>query len=356
MANQVLYGFMNLQDIFAQRVSDGSNIQTVTRAIEATVAEHNRQMDAIMKLFVKPTDEHQIRYRTSGTARLQPLDDNGRARPIKFGGHYDVAFPLGAGGAAWGANYRTREKLTVGEANELTGTLISADVRWMRDHVLAAMFAATSWTFSDEEFGDLTIKGPANGDTDQYLIINGADAGATDDHILAQAAAIADATNPFPTIHDELTEHPENGGDVIVFVPTSNKAATEGLTNFYPIRDPNLRSGSGVTELLNVPNLALPGKIFGYVDECYVAEWKALPADHLIGVTTQGEPPLGMREEPESSLRGFKRVAERNDHPFLESQYLRIAGFGSWNRVGVVSYQVGNATYAVPTGYESPMP
>lgn len=354
MANQVLYGFNQLKDVFSRRVTEvGAGL--VSAAIDQSVAEHNRQMAAMMSLFVNPTSEFKIRYKTPTAARLQPLDENGRARPIKLAGYYDVAFPLQEGGVAWGANYRSRAKMTVREAEEATATMISADVRWMRDHILAALFTNASWSFNDPEHGALTIKGLANGDTDTYLVMTGADAGATDTHYLAQAGAIADGTNPFPTIYTELTEHPENMGEVVVFVPASNKSAVEGLSGFYPIGDPNIRLGANQSELVGNLGSAIPGKLFGYVDQCWVAEWKALPANYLIGVTTDGEKPLGMRQEAEAELQGFQRVAERNDHPWYESQWLRVAGFGAWSRVGAVVQRVGNGAYAIPTNYESPM-
>ena len=355
MANQVLYGFHSLKDVFARRVVE-AGVDVVSRAIDQSVAEHNRQIAAIFSLFVRPTTEYSMRYKTPTSARLQPMDENGRARPIKLAGYYDVAFPLQEGGAAWGANYRSRAKMTVQEANEATLTMLSADARWIRDHVLASLFTNASWSWTDPAHGALTIKGLANADTDLYLVMTGADAGATDTHYLAQAGAIADATNPFATMHDELTEHPENAGQVVVFVPTSNKAAVESLSNFTPLPDMNVRLGANQSELIGNLGTPIPGKLFGYVDECWVAEWPVLPANYLIGVTTDGEKPLGMREEPEAELQGFKRVADREDHPWYESQWLRIAGFGAWSRVGAVVQRVGNGAYAIPTNYEVPMP
>jgi len=62
-----------------------------------------------------------------------------------------------------------------------------------------------------------------------------------------------------------------------------------------------------------------------------------------------------MREEPEAELQGFQQVARRDDHPFYESQWLRIAGFGGYNRVGAVVRRIGNGSYAVPTNYGCPM-
>jgi hypothetical protein len=85
-------------------------------------------------------------------------------------------------------------------------------------------------------------------------------------------------------------------------------------------------------------------------------EWSILPNNYMIAVTTDGPRPIAMRQETNAQLQGFRLVAERNDHPFYESQWLRIAGFGAWNRVGAAVIRIGNASYAIPTGYSSPIP
>lgn len=355
MANQVAYGFMNLLDLFTRRVTT-VGVDVVSAAIDQSVAEHNRQLNALIGLLALSTTQFKVRYNTPTVARLQPLDDNGRARPIKPAGYYDVAFPLQQGGAAWGQNYRTRAKMTVEEANDATNTLISADVRWMRDHIMAALFANAQWTFVDDLHGSLTIEGLANSDTVTYLVETGADAGETDTHYLAQAAAIDDSNDPYDDIYTELMEHPENGGDVVALIPTNLKATTKALTSFLPVSDPNIRLGVGQNELVGDLGVSIPGEIFGYHDAgVWLTEWKTLPSNYIVAVTTDGERPLAMREEPEAELQGFQQVARRDDHPFYESQWLRIAGFGAYNRVGAVVYRVGNASYAVPTGYSSPM-
>jgi hypothetical protein len=354
MANQVLYGFHNLKDVFARRITTvGANV--VNAAILASVAEHNRQMNAFLSLFARRTVDYTLRYKTPSSARLQGKDEFGKPRPIKPAGYYDVAWPVQEAAAAWGADYLAKVKMTVEEANEATMTLISADVRWMRDHVLAALYTNASWSFADDQYGALTIKGLANGDTDVYQILTGADVPATDTHYLAQANAISDTDNPFPTIYDELKEHPENLGEVIVLVPSNLVSAIMGLANFYEATDPALRAGSGVTQLVGNLATPVPGEVIGRVDKCWIAEWRSLPDSYMIAVTDAGEKALALREHPESELQGFNRVASDDSHPFYNSIWERYAGFGAWNRVGGLVYRVGNASYAIPTNYTSPM-
>lgn len=352
----LLYGFVNLKDVFSERVSS-VGMDVVSSAIRATVQEHNRQMAAMMGLLVEPTTKYSRRFKTSASATLQPLDEDGRARPIKRKGYYDVAWPLQMSGAAWGQNYIAGAKMTVEEANNITDTLLSADFRWLRNHMLAALFANSSWTFSDDEHGDLTIKGPANGDTDTYAILNGADAPTTDDHFKAQSSSIDDDNDPFPAIETELLEHPENGGEVINFIPTALKSSVIALTDYLPIGDPNVARGISSDRLIGGLSNPVPGKVLGYLEDGgWIVEWRSLPDEHIISITTGGDRPLAMREDPEAELRGFQEIAQRDDHPFYESQWMRRAGFGAWNRVGAVITRIGNASYAVPTGYSSPMP
>jgi hypothetical protein len=352
MANQVLYGFTNMTELANERVV-GNLIPVVGTAIDVTLAEHTRQLNALNALFVKATTLYKTRYKTPSAARLQPLDDSGRARPILPSGNYDLAFPIQAGGGAWGADYITQVKMTVDEAMRITKTLMDADVRWVRDHLLAALFMNTDWTFSDKEYGDLTVKSLANGDSTNYLVTSGSDAGTTATNQGAQAAGIADATNPFPTIYSELTKHPENSGEVISFIPTNLVATTEALATFHPISDPAVQVGASTAQLVGNLSVSTPGVLRGRADKCWIVEWRSLPDNYIISTTTGGEPSLAMREHPEAELQGFKKVAERNDYPFFESQYVRRAGFGAWNRVGAYITLIGSASYSVPTNYQN---
>jgi hypothetical protein len=356
MANQVLYGFWNYTDLFNRRVTE-VGVSVVNTAITETMNEHNRQVNALRALFARPTTDHKTRFRSVVAARLQPLDRNGRALPIKPAGKYDVGYPLQFAGTAWGWDYVTYQKMRLEDVNETLYTLITADHRWMRDHILAALFDNTNggWTFTDEEHGTLQIMGLANGDTTPYAILSGSDQPTTADHYLAQAAAISDAANPFPTIYSTLTNRPENSGEVIVLVPTNLMTTIEALADYKEAPDPNIREGVNTALLVGNLGAAVPGTVRGYVNKCWIVEWRSLPDNYMVALTTGGERALAMRQDVEAVLRGFHRVAQREDHPFYEQQYIRRAGFGAWNRVGALVYRVGNAAYAIPTGYANPI-
>ena len=351
----ILAGLLNQTDLYNSRVTT-VGIEVVDRAISESVAEHNRQLNALMALFTTRRTDPQTRYLAAAATRLQPLDENGRALPIKPSGYFTVGFPLHDAGIAWGRNYRTSVKMTVGEVARIVSMMEDADSRWMRDHLLAALFyenSTTPWTFTDPQFGAISVYGLANGDTQTFQILSGADSATTDDHVKG-ASSVTEAV--FQDVYDELREHPENGGEFIAFIPTASSATVQALTNFYPIPDPNLQLGDGITQFTGAIGAAIPGRLIGYIAGVKVVEWAGMPSNYLLGVAVGGEAPIALREEPEAELQGFRQVAERNDHPWYERQYLRVAGFGGWNRVGAIVYETDNATYSIPTGYDSPMP
>ena len=358
MANQVLYGFVNLQNVFAE-VIDDSRVRVVDTAIQRSVAEHNRQLDAVMGLFVEKTDEFKTRFKQTNGARLQPLDEYGRARPIQVLGYYDIAFPIRDAGIAWGTTYKASKKITVADANRITNTMLIGDRVWMRDQLLGAIFNNASYNFTDPEHGTLAVQGLANGDSVKYLKQNST-VTATDTHYRAQANAIADGNDdPFPSIYDDLVEHPENGGEVIALVPTNLLASIQALAGFHEALDPDIAPALTAARLTgSLSGVALPGPVKGKHDAgVWIVEWKGLPDSYMVAVMTASEKPIMQREEPEASLKGFYQVPEpRNDHPYYERQWARHAGFGGNNRAGALVYRVGNGAYAVPTGYGLPMP
>lgn len=358
MANQVQYGFIDLLAVFDRRVVD-VNVRDINEAVDRTLAEHNRQVNALRDFFAQPVTEPTLRYRSAGVRRLQPADEVARALPTQQAGFYTAGFPLQKGMDALGITYEASRKITVQELNNEIAALRGADVRWVRDHILAALLDNTSWTYPDEQYGDITVVPLANGDSTPYILSAGIDAGSTDDHYSAQTAAIADATDPFDDLYDELMEHTENSGQVVAFFNNSLSGAVRSLAAFEAAGDPNIDEGVNAVRLTGALGMEVPGSLIGYHrGKVWLVEWRALPANTVIAVATGGARALGERTHPEADLQGFRRDAERIDYPWYEQQWARRAGYGAWNRVGAAVRQVsgGDTTYDIPTGYATPMP
>jgi hypothetical protein len=352
----LLNGFTNLKDVVNERVV-GDLIPTVTTAVDQSIAEHNRVTEAMMGLFVHRTTKGKFRYKSPVAAKLQPLDEHGRARKIKAAGYYDLGLPLRDAGAALGDTRIALVKKTVKEVNDEIAMLLDADKRWLRDQILAALFANAEYTFADAEIGDVVVKPLANNDSQIYLVRAGAEGGETANHFRA-VTAMNDANQPFHTIYRDLTKRPENAGDgkIISMISGNLEANVMGLTNFIEATDPDIQLGVNTSKLTGSLNVPVPGEVIGKVDRNWIVRWDSLPDNYVISVTTSGDRPVAMREHAETELQGFNRVAQRNDDPYYESQFTRHAGFGAYNRVGAIVTKVdGDGTYDVPTDLAQPM-
>lgn len=354
MANLSSYGFIGYEDIASERVSS-SNIAVIDAAIRASVDEHNRQVDAVLAELVEPTTLSKVRYKIPGSGTLQPLDARGNPLPVKDEGKYDVGFPLQRGGTAWGDDIESRALMTVADADRQTLAALRRDANWIRRHVLGALLDNTSWQYVDEDEGNVTVQPLANADTVTYLKSDGSMA--TDDHYYAQAAAIADAANPFPALVSELREHPENEGATIVgYIPTALRSSVMGLANFEDVADPDIERGNGQARLVGRLDRGFGTEVLGKVDGVWIVEWTLLPSTHGIVVARGADTkPLRMRQRPVAALQGLFTSTFSPDGNLNEYRFRRIAGFGAYNRVGAVAFQIGNGTYQIPTGYATPL-
>jgi hypothetical protein len=308
MANALLYGFMQLKDLLTTRAIE-LDPDLMISAITMTQQQHDAEVNAILNLFSEPQTVEQLKFNGAAVTRNQPMDQNARPLPIKPAAPYTVGFPIWTSGNAWGANFITNAKMTVQQVNNLISNLIYGDFAWLRDQVLGALFNNTSYTFKDPIVGDIPVKGLANGDTVNYVIsTSGADSLAADTHYLAQASAIGTSTNPFPTIYTELTEHPENGTEVICFINSAEAALVSALPNFVPVSSSMIEPASTAARLIGTPGVVLPGraKLLGATDNCWIVQWNAIPATYVLGIAVGGAPPLVRRIDPEPELQGFK--------------------------------------------------
>jgi len=268
-------------------------------------------------------------------------------------GYYDVALPIQGAGTAWGDNRITRAKMTVDDANRFTWDVMGRDMDWVVRHILAAIFTNVTWTYTDDINGDLVVQPLANADTVVYTFKGGSSG--TDTHFLAQASAIDDTHNPFPAINTELMEHPSNSGQVIVYVPTNLVATIKALTNFLPAVDPNVQQGLASDRVAVTIDPGVGDTVVGYVDGCWIVEWKRLPDSYMIAIATGADPAVGMREHPEAELQGLFPEFQNVDGNRQLNKFIRFAGFGIVNRVAALAYRIGNGSYAIPTGYTAPL-
>lgn len=362
--NTVAYGFTGLADLFAQRVVEVGYPRIYT-AITDTLAEYNRITGSILSTWVARTTVAQEQIELANEGTLQPVDEWGIPLPVQVSGSYKVAYPIQGGGTAFGDNRISRAMMTVEEANRYTLDSLKRDADWLMRHALAALLDNTTWTFNDKigpngtkGLGDITIQPLANGDAVTYLRRGGASS--ADNHYYAQAAGIADATNPFPTLRAELVEHPRNRGPLVSYVASSLAASIGALTEFVEASDPDVRYGANSDTLeANRAEILGPGvEVLGKTktSNMWVVEMPNLPSGYMISVATGAGPALRMREYPAPELQGFFPETFSPDGNKVLRSFLRYAGFGVSDRTAMVVSYIGNAAYQIPSGYETPLP
>lgn len=356
MPNAVAYGFVDLQHLFSQRVAD-VGIQQIYDAINRTTAEWNRQVNGLMDEFVFRTDQYQFRYHLPGSGTLQPLDEWGTPTPVREGAYYDIGLPIQGAGTAFGDNRVSREHMTVEEANRQVMRVQRDDADWLKRHILAAIFSNVAWTYTDPLKGGLTVQVLANGDAVVYPF-SGLTTLQTDTHFLAQAAAIADNANPFTLIRDKLLEHPTNTGTLVAYIPTNLRASVENLTAFVEVTDGNVRLGTNNDQLLGTVGPGVGDQVLGYVKGAgvWIVEWRALPDNYIVWHARGADKPVAMREYEPPALKGLMLETHSQDGNLRETRFIRYCGFGVQNRTAMGVTRIGNAAYAVPTGYTAPLP
>lgn len=360
MANTNRYGFLNLRDVSGVLVST-VGASRVADAIRQDAATYTRMTNELLSEWAVRVTVAQELVSTPGSGTLQPIDADGNPLPVKPGPAVTAGYPIFGGATAWGTNRVSRALMTVAKAERATIDAFKRDNDWITRHLLASVLTVGGFTFNDRTpsagspngIGNVVVLPLANSDTQVYSRSGGTVA--TDNHYLAQAAAIADASNPYPIIRAELAEHPGNTGRIVAYISTSLVATTQALTNFIEPRMGDVTYGNAQT----LANFSLGdgygfGTVVGVVDGVLVVEAPILPAGYIIA-KVEGQPIVGMREYPAAELQGFFPEFNDIDGNHLEARMIRFAGFGVFNRTGALAYQIGAANYSNPAAFTAPL-
>lgn len=355
-SNTAAYGFINLQHLFNQRVADAGPA-IVYDAVRLTAAEHTREINELMSAFVMTTEVAQEQYALPGGGTLQPLDEIGNPKTTRAGETWQVGFPIKGAGDAYGMDRVTAAMMTVEEVNNIVTNMQMKDASWNRLHLLKSILDNVSWTYNDivgrggyRGLGNITVRPLANADNVVYPFAGISDP-ATDNHYYAQAAAIADNANPYPTILTELSEHPTNSGPYVAYIATSLVATTQALATFIAVRDADVQPGSGSDTLVGTLSEGFGDSVLGKVGDMWIVEWRGLPAGYGIAHARGAGQFVKMREYPAPELKGFFTEQFDVDGNHKGTRMLRYAGYGVANRIAAAAFQIGNATYQVPSGY-----
>lgn len=355
----VQFGFVDIEYLFDRPVADVG--YTIVRdAMNRTLDYYNQRADNMLSSLAVQTTVAQERYTMPGGGTLQDLDEDGNPLPTLAYQGFDVAYPVRGAGDAMGTNRLSRALMTVEDANDRTRDAQIKDKNFLINHMLAALLTKDSYTWLDRTrlgytgAGSLTIQPLANNDSTTYILNQGGSVG-TENHYLAQAAAIADAANPFPTIYNDLKEHQDLGDPVVdVYVPDNLTTAIQALGNFIEVVDPQVQVGANNNTLRATIDKGFGDVALGRVDRCNIILWSKLPSNYMLAVV-RGNPPLAMRQYPVAGFQGLFTEDHNVDGNHYETRFLRFAGFGVRNRVSALAYMIGAGTYANPASFTAPL-
>jgi hypothetical protein len=351
--NAITYGFMQLEDVYDQRVAT-LEAEKIDTAVFASAEAHTRDVNAVLATLVEPTTARDAAFTLPTSGELQPMSEDGTPIPTQNFAERAQGYPMMRGADSFGLNREAYAKLTVGEMDKLMAAVQSKDARWMIRRAFAAIFTNVAWTFKEKGRTDLTIRPLAlTGDGSIYLDENGDLT--TADHT-GQAGGIANSTNPFTANETILRAHPANTGVVVHYIPPGLVADTQALASFYPPRDnPLVDFGDGVDFASSAAAryIGFGNDIVGVVGEGVVVVSHRLPAGYVVSIVDGIEKPLAMRQEPEADLQGLQTVPVQVDSNFRRWDFYRKAGFAVRNPIGIAVREISDSSYDIPSGYDA---
>lgn len=358
MANNVIaYGFEKLQDIFGERVTAVAP-EIIDDAVFNSAQKYQDDLDSMTALWVDDLEGYpKRRMKIQGGGELQPGSQNGVPVPTRSISSYEQGFPFMRGMDSFGGNRETWAKFTVRDINERMVNVMKKDAAWNIRRLLAAIFTNSTWTYADDndDIGNLSIKGLASGDSDEYVDLNGNLVTAT--NYTFQAGAIDNTGNPYSTLYDLLYVDDSNSGPYVAYIPPGLVATTRALSDFVPNaqQTPFVDFGANTDLADDSVNqyLGFGNRVLGVVNETIIVESRRMPTGYVMEVALGAGPFVLSREEPEPELRGLQMVPFAENSNFRRYDFYRKRGFAVSRRRAAAIIKISAGSYTIPTGYDA---
>lgn len=358
-----IYGALGIGDsdyVFQQTVGQRAIYDITSEYVNRYRAE---QMAAQMLFVDAQTSDHSLRYHLPGSGYMQERGVSSQPGAVKTGGQWDIALPLWDFGDAIAIDDVTKGYMTAQKLQQQVDNILARNANTRRRRILEALFTSTTRTFVDIVRGNLTIQPLANGTSGElFPPVIGSMTAATENHYLESgyaASAISDTNNPYVTIAGELEEHfgtPTGGSNIVVFINNAQVAKTLALTDFVPVTALGIMPGDQRATVTGMPSELTAGswRILGREEGAgvWVAEWRWVPANYMLGIHLDAPKPLMERVDPANTGlgSGLQLVARDEEYPFETNFWRDRFGYGVGNRLNGVAFELGTGgTYTDPT-------
>lgn len=329
-------------------------------AVETWTQGVNMDVDAAIRLFVETdTELVQQRYYLPGGGYMQERGGAAESGAVKTSGSWDVGYPIKDFGDEIVGTDVSIAKMRMEQFDKHLKGIEKRAMATARREILRRLFKNTTDTFTDEEFGAVTVQPLANGDAVLYPPVQGSVTDAAEDHYLESgyaAASISNTNNPLVTMRNDLLHHfgqGETGGDaVLVLVHSDQAPAIEALANFIPVPDRFILTGQDTDVPARLP--LVPGRILGRGYGCWVSAYDWIPTGYALGLHLDAPPPLKRRvDEAASGMpRGLSLIAQDPHTPFKSWSWRWRFGIGAANRLNGVVMEFGTGgSYTIPSQY-----
>ena len=352
----------------ALRIADSDRVFNSTagqRAIydvaAAYVAEQNAALDGMLATFVESTTpDYKLRYKLPGGGYLQRRGGQAQSGAVKATGQWDVAFPLYEYGDQIAGDRVSLAYMTAQDMQRHLDTVITRNVNTVRFELLYALWNNTARTFTDEQWGSLSVQPLANSDSVVYPPVIGSVTEAAENHYLATnyaASAISDTNDPINDIViPELEEHfgqVTGNSPIVVFCHGDQVEKLSSLAALIPVQDRYVRPGQDTDTVSMLPGV--PGRVIGrHARGAWIVQWDWTPTGYLFGMHLDAPRPLIRRvDAPDTGLpTGLAMISEDAETPFKAMHWSHRFGFGVGNRLnGVAVHVAAAANYTIPTAY-----
>lgn len=319
----------------------------LAEAIRKYLDAYNAAFNLFLGLYGERTTLYQERYYVGAEAgRLRPSDEYSRGvfsrPPVQT--FYDVAYPLNQWDDRLGWTELYLAKATGDTINRAVIASQERDKNTLLAELYGAVFYSTNYTFTDPEWGPLGVKRLFNNDGTIPPPYKGETFLGTHTHYLGTNGAITLAFLR-DTVYDHLREH-GHGTDVVLEVAQNVADLIAAIVGFVPARvnqDNHINYANGTqpttTEVTS-------DRAIGRIANMEVVVNEDFPDNYGFASDRASDPPIVMREDPETVLNGYR---QRNDTPSdmfpLRGMYFqRRAGFGVRNRSNGVMFSLNGST------------
>lgn len=343
------YGIVDSRDAVKTVAQIGE--RNLAQAIRQFLDYYEAALNEFLGEYAARTTLYQERYYTGAAAgRNRPSDEYSRglmSRPA-VPSYFDVAYPL----QAWD----DRLGWTQTALAKLDGTTIQTqflasqerDRNTLYAELLSSVFYKANYTWQDDEWGPLAVKRLVNNDGQAPPPYQNRTFLGTHQHYLATAGALTAVF--LGTVYEHLREH-GHGTDVVLEVARNLSATIQGLAGFRPaVATQDSRLNLAPADEITTSTVGNARGI-GRIQNMEVRINDTFPDNYGFASDLASDPPIVMREDPETELRGYRIVQDtpNDNYPLRNAFFQRRAGFAVRNRTNGVMFLVDpGATYLDP--------